>query len=599
MTVDHARKNAARIRAAESGQGYIRANAAARCDRSPEPEAAVSSRFVLSGFPGGYYPGVKRDHQWMVDVFRDSSGRGLPRGLAPYSAPAHSWESFIQDELNGATPRARCAPAGPAALRDYQEAQVARPAAALRRGAPGYLWAFPTGSGKTPMAIRAACALAGPGTLRILVVTRLAVIPAWRAAIDRFAAGAHRWVVANPERLWRLLDCPHADLDALAVEDAVRVVTAEGASRVGWDVVIVDECHMLANAQSQRAHTMRRLVQRPQGGRAFVLWASATPFTTPLESAYVSGLIAFAAGVDAPGEDVDYRLWLKELGLRLNTDRAGRWFHRFNRPDVTELRRLLYEAGVGAAASPEELSLPVQEREVVPLALSAQDRARYELTWQEFRRAENLAVFEGSEPGSYRVEALRRVQKASLLKAPYVARLVVEQVRQGRQVVVPMWFVESIDKFAVNIARGLREAGLDDRVVAITGRDSHLRERKRVAFQLGEAKVMVLNALEGINAQAGEENTDGHGARATDAARVCVIADVLTGGKRALQAEGRTQRDGRSAPVVYAYAAGTGEQEWTAATFRSLSNTLSLARNDRDASMFACLADEISRRGTA
>ncbi|MFF4331180.1 DEAD/DEAH box helicase family protein [Streptomyces sp. NPDC001591] len=592
MTTDHARKSAIRQQARISGQNYLQAAVSAVAG-SLDPIRATGQQFVLSSEFCGSFAGVVRNRDWLVDVYAAREGRCLPRGLAAFEAPLHSWERYVQGEINHQPlvlpPLAGTVPP----LHEYQQEQVARLVAARRENAPGYLWALPTGSGKTPMAVRAVCAAAGRSTQKILVVTRLPVVPAWRAAIDRFATSPHRWVVINPERLWRLLRHPEADLHRMPADEAAKLVAHEGVSRVDWDTVIVDECHMLANPQSRRTLTLQRLLARSDRRHAFAMWASATPFSEPEESAYLAKLIAHAAGVQAPAEEVDYRLWLKELGMRLNNDRRGRWYHRFNRADVSRLRSLLYESGVGSAATASDLDLPEQERDVVPIQLSEADRVRYERAWVEFRRSEGLAVFSDVDPGSYRVEALRKVQKASLVKAPYVADIVVEQVRRGRQVVVPMWFVESIEEVAVWIARGLRKAGLGERVVAITGRHVELRERKRVAFQRGEALVVVLNALEGINLHAGEANTDGRGARATSTPRVCVIADVLTGGKRALQAEGRTQRDGRSAPVIYACAAGTGEAEWTAATFRSLSNTLALSTNERDSAMFACLADQI------
>ncbi|MFE9846550.1 DEAD/DEAH box helicase family protein [Streptomyces goshikiensis] len=597
MTTDHARKSAVREQARITGENYLRAAAVGTTAPSPEPIRTTGRQFVLSGFCGSF-AGVVRNRRWLVDVYPAQEGRGLPRGLAPFEAPLHSWERYVQREINHEVlpPRPQAGTVPP--LRDYQQEQVARLVAARREGAPGYLWALPTGSGKTPMAVRAVCAAAGRTPQKILVVTRLPVVPAWRATIDRFATSQHSWVVINPERLWRLLDHPETGLHRMRGDEAAKLVAQEGVSRVDWDTVVIDECHMLANSESRRARTVQRLLARSDGGQAFALWASATPFTEPEESAYLGNLIAHAAGVQPPAGEVDYRLWLKELGLRLNNDRRGRWYHRFNLPDVTRLRTLLYESGVGSAATASDLNLPEQERDVVPIVLSGSDRVRYDRAWEEFRRSEGLSVFADSSPGSYRVEALRKVQKASFVKAPYVARIVVDQVRRGRQVVVPMWFVESIDEVAVGIARELRAAGLNERVVAINGRDVELRERKRVAFQRGEALVVVLNALEGINLHAGEANTDGKGGRATSTPRVCVIADVLTGGKRALQAEGRTQRDGRSAPVIYAYAAETGEAQWTAATFRSLSNTLSLNTNDRDSAAFADLADHITPQDT-
>ncbi|WP_141754312.1 hypothetical protein [Streptomyces agglomeratus] len=162
-------------------------------------------------------------------------------------------------------------------------------------------------------------------------------------------------------------------------------------------------------------------------------------------------------------------------------------------------------------------------------------------------------------------------------------------LRRGRQAVLPT--LEAINEVAAHVARGLHEAGLAERVVAISSRDGRLSERKRIGFQHVEALVVVLNALEGINLYAGERNAEGGGRDATATPRVCLIAHVLTGGRTALQAEGRTQRDERSAPVLYTCEAGTEEAERTAATFRSLSNTPSPNMNDR--------ADQITPQDTA
>ncbi|WP_094191726.1 DEAD/DEAH box helicase family protein [Streptomyces katrae] len=448
MTADHARKSAARQQAHISGQNYLQAafNIAAG---APEPVRAAGQQFVLSSDFCGSFAGVVHDRKWLVDVYPAQAGRGLPRGLTPFEAPPHSWERYVQGEINHQPlpppPLAGTVPP----LREYQQNQVARLLSARREKAPGYLWALPTGSGKTPMAVRAVCAAAGQTPQKILVVTRLPMVPAWRAAIDRFATSRHRWVVINPERLWRLLRHPDADLHRMPTDGAAKLVAYEGVPRVDWDTVIVDECHMLANFESRRTRTLQRLLARSDGGHAFAMWASATPFSEPEVSAYLARLIAHAAGVQAPAEGADYRLWLKELGMRLNNDRRGRWYHRFNRADVSRLRALLYESGVGSAATASDLDLPEQERDVVPIQLSEPDRVRYERAWEEFRRSEGLAVFSDLDPGSYRVEALRKVQKASLVKAPYVADIVVKQVRQGRQVVVPMWFVKSIEEVAV------------------------------------------------------------------------------------------------------------------------------------------------------
>jgi superfamily II DNA helicase RecQ len=72
-----------------------------------------------------------------------------------------------------------------------------------------------------------------------------------------------------------------------------------------------------------------------------------------------------------------------------------------------------------------------------------------------------------------------------------------------------------------------------------------------------------------------------------------VVADVLTGGKRTLQAEGRASRDGQHALAVYVYVPGTTEEAWLARMLRSAANTQALARTSADARALTELADQL------
>jgi hypothetical protein len=104
---------------------------------------------------------------------------------------------------------------------------------------------------------------------------------------------------------------------------------------------------------------------------------------------------------------------------------------------------------------------------------------------------------------------------------------------------------------------------------------------------------VVVNALEGINLHAGERDVDGQGHDATSAFRVCLIAAVLTGGKRTLQAEGRTQRDGQYSLAVYVYVRGTTEEAWLCRILRAAASTQALAQAATDAEALTELADQL------
>ncbi|MFF7644085.1 DEAD/DEAH box helicase family protein [Streptomyces canus] len=535
------------------------------------------------------YPGVARHARWGLPVYR---GRRLPPALADFAAPRHSWERLVQDVLNGVPPssvRERKQPE----LRDYQLPRVEKMRAAFLAGAPGFLLADPTGSGKTPMAITT---VSGLPVQLVLVVTKLSVVPAWRAAIDYFGTGAQRWVVINPEQMWRLFEHPWHPLATLPADEAAAIAAQSGRCRVDFGAVITDESHILADPMSIRSRMHARIMDQDEGRRPWWLRLSATPFTAPHETRYAADLIAHVTGAEEPG-DVDrgdYLDWLRgECGFQLNTDTGGRWHHVDNAHDVDRVKELLYDSAVGASSSPRELGLPDQARELRPVELSAEDYRKYTQAWREFRQAVGLAIDDTDDDGDGRQAALRRVQRASFLKVPQVAAVVADLVADGYQVCVPTWFLETVRALVEHIAWELKSRSLPDRVVDITGEDVGLRERKRQAFQLGRCKVVVFNALEGINLHAGERNVDGVGTDATSAPRATVVADVLTGGKRTLQAEGRASRDGQHALAVYVYVAGTTEEAWLARMLRSASNTQALARASADARALTELADQL------
>ncbi|MFF8917831.1 DEAD/DEAH box helicase family protein [Streptomyces sp. NPDC015032] len=540
------------------------------------------------------FPGVQRDDTWGYPVFR---GRRLPKPLAPWAAQTFSWEWLIQDVLNGRLvppPAVRERPA----LRPHQTEPVRLMMQAYQDRAPGFLLAYPTGSGKTAMAI---CGALGVSSLRtVLVVTRLDVVPAWRNLIRYFGSGGKRWVVIHPEQLWRLFKHPLHRLAALPAETAAAYAAASGVPRVVFDAVILDESHMLADPMSQRSQLVDRLTapDPKTKRRPWCVWTSATPFSSPVETGYASALIAHAAGVAAPGRLArgDYVKWLGLLGFELNKDK-GRWTHDLNRGDVALLDKLLYSSGVGASASAEELGLPMQTRELRPVELPPGDQKMYEAAWNEFQAAHGLDTTHDNDPregdNAAQSEPLRNVQKASLLKAPQVAQIVAGLVEEGCQVVVPAWYLDSISAIARHTAAALKARGLPDRVVEITGADRANRELKRQAFQGGLATVAVVNALEGINLQAGERGGAGRGRDATKTPRACVIADVLTGGRRTLHAEGRTQRDGQRSLTVYVYVPGTTEEAWLARTLRAAAGTQALKRASEDARVLNDLAAQL------
>lgn len=540
------------------------------------------------------YPGLKRDRNWGgAWVYR---GQRLPAALVSYRAARHTWEHLVEDLLNGRplvpqTHQARRRPD----LHPYQGPRVEEIGAAHGDSAPGYLLVAPTGSGKTLISVEG---LSDRPVEVILVITKRGIIPAWLRTIEEFSAG-RRWVVMNPERLWKLFTHPQLLLADVPAERAAQLAAHEGTPHVRFDAVVVDESQILANARSQRSQLVHRLTHPERGKSPFVLPVSATPFSRLSETSYAADLIAWAAGVKPPVERTgpEYLDWLATVRL---TDEDGT---QRGLGDVDTVKELLYRRGVGSSVAAEDLGLPAQERTLHPIELTGAERAHYERAWAEFLRLYNPDAAEDQPFANAGSEALQRVMQASLLKVPQVTAHVVRLVKEGHQVIVPAWYQRTVQALAGRISRELRRQGLPDKVVQITGLEPQWREARRIAFQTGRALVAVTNVVEGINLHAGEANTDGKGAGATMAPRRTVIADVLTGGKKLVQVEGRGQRDGQSAPVDYLFVRGTKEQEWLSRSLHAAADTqhLSHALADSEAlqRLHAELDDDLEAQGQA
>jgi hypothetical protein len=524
-------------------------------------------------------------------------GHQFPEGLAPFACRPYSWEAYVQDGINGT----RSTPSGrnPWTLRPRQLEETARICRARTDlQAPGYVLNLPTGGGKTLTAVEAADR--ADNDRPVLVITPLATIPEWRRVIDSHASDRHQWVLINPHRILTLFQARDTTLSHLPHRRRLDMLREQGVCCVEFSTLILDESQLFCYTESQRTQLLRRLFYQ------FRISASATPWNNPLQTAYVAEELAWAADVEPP-EDVThgYRAWLRTaLGLQLNTDADGRWQASDNAHDVAKLTRLLYDRGVGSAADVSDLGLPSQARELAPIELTSQERRIYDAAWRDFLAAHGKSTEDVEEPSIGLSMALRNLQKASRLKIPALTDIIVDYVARGYQVSCPMFFRDSVSELARATAIALEQRGLPNRVLEITGADNtgagrggggaDRRERKRQAFQLGAASVLIFNAFEGINLHAGERNVGGCGHDATMTPRVTVMGDVLLGGKRMLQAEGRCQRDGQIAPAIFPFTEGTIEQEWLALSLNAAANAQELSRRVGDADQLRWLANELT-----
>ena len=566
----------------------------------------MSYTFVLTG-DARRHPGVHTHPTYGVSTY---TGTSLPASLDESRAPSHSLEAFIETLINSPAPP-HTNPGTAPMLTHGQEEVVGDIVTAQAAGLPGFILAYPTGSGKTVMAIETVNRL---GLDRVLVIVPKRAISQWRATLDRFATGHTRWIVINPERLYSLFTLPGArGMHTLPYESRAELAYDIGSLLVSsFDMVITDEAHGFANGTTARTQLWMKVVGWHDNGArpdAFTLNMSATPWSAPRETVHSAHIIAHAVGAPVPdmySVRTDYLSWLKStLSLNHNLTGYREWSWHLNLSDVDVLARHIYAQGMGSAADRTSVGLPVQTRSLTRLTLSAKDYADTELLWAEFLAEYNPDVLAETGFDDIRESHVGKIQQIGKIKAPYVAHLVVDQLERGRQVVVPAWHhvvVDALEKAIEREAAARLGASPQRRVLSITGHDTATEQAVKVrGFQSGVFPVIITSTTQAINLHAGEVGGGLGGEDATTAERVTIFGDALAGGKRAFQAEGRATRQQTIAHAIYTVADNTMEEQALARIFRRLTNTRALTNQSVDAVMtdadiasFSALADALT-----
>lgn len=471
-------------------------------------------------------------------------GRQIPPALAPFRALPYSWEMRVQEELAEAAPLPPRSPTAKIELRPHQVSAVRAIAAARAAKLPGFLLADDVGLGKTISAWAAILQMRDVKT--VLIVSPLAVVAHWRRTIEAMGDGGKQIVVLNYDRLGKLFE----------ISDAARkkVRTKKGLARAGTapetDLIVLDESHRCKNPTAARSKLAAKLV----ANAGFTLWLSATAGQNPLELSYLAPLLAAATGARA--KDLkDFEQWCIDQDLGVTRGTFGKWEWRGDRADCEKVRALLFDAPrpgaspAGLRRRPEDIvGWPAINRMLTPIELAPEARALYDEAWTAFRREMDLAP-RGKDPKSALAAILRLRQKSSLVRAAGTVELARELLDNGHQVAISVAFIETLTTI-----REMFESGIGAVKCAVIhgGIPAGERERERMRFQTGEARVVLFTVEEGISLHQGEHN---------DAPRSEIIHDLRWSAIQMAQIEGRCHRDGRFAQVYWAYADATVEEK--------------------------------------
>ncbi len=480
--------------------------------------------------PGAVWHAGLQAHVWV--------GGELPAALVPYDPPPHSFERFVEDELNE-QPRPR-PPARPLTPRDLQCDGADVVAAHAAAGGRVFLLGDDPGVGKTGTAILAVKAIAEQRDVRrvLVVADRPAAItiPHWTRSIAGFGDGGLRWCVTTWDRLG-------------------KVAAVQRATGARFDIVVADEAHMVRHTTTQRWKHWKAVSGAGRVKDApYVLACTATPAHTPLELPYLAPEFAVRHG-DGLREWADLPARLAARGFHVERGRYGwQWTEDADerRADLAVLQGWLADADPPATLHRPAPWGPVSVSGA-PVALTPAERTSYEAEWSEFRAEMQLAR-RSRQSARGRAALLRFRQKAGLIRVEATVDWVKAQVEAERQVAVSVEFVETA-------ADPIREALLDAKipVAGIYGRDLFDVEAERLRFQRGEAQVCVFTVTASISLHSGELLPDG--LHASELPRVGLFHQPRFSGIQARQVTGRTHRDGKTSPWLVAFAEDTVEEQ--------------------------------------
>lgn len=562
--------------------------------------------------PWGYkHPDVQYWKDQKIHVYK---GALLPPELRKFASEDFSYARWREDELNGMV-----SPPEKGAVRFTPKPHQLDAAKKLFKfynaGSRGFLIADKTGLGKTLSTLAGVTAIAkkeGFGVKnkgKLLIVCPKGVIPQWRQTLHNYPVSTAllRVMVINYQQLNKLLAAPATARVAKKAATKNRQTSAKGVPTVDWDYIVYDEAHSLKNfptsTTSLAATNIAKLEKTYRKGvEPFVVYSTATPGSSPLNFACMAGIIAPLLSASANAKNITPSTWgsfLEKEGFAVSKGKSGYtwatvpWFGK-NSTDPMEKKK--YELSVAKAKqtqrkdaqrigkglikpnapfimrSPKDIAgWPEQQVIALPIALTSSQQPVYEEAWTRFRNWLRLTPARHDPKGAL-VENLRYRQKSSLLKVDSMTETVADFVEAGNQVFISVQFMETLDRYKEALTKK------KIRVVEMSGRNVTERETMRLAFQRGEADVVLCTVVAGISLHANEILPDG--TKASTRTRITVLHDVRLNNLDSDQALGRAHRDGENSVAYIPFIEKTVEESSIASYGNKTSNMKSMTGSE-------------------
>lgn len=416
---------------------------------------------------------------------------------------------------------------------------------------------------------------------KLLVVCPKSVIPQWQQTLHNYpiSTALLRPMVINYQQLNKLLQTPASGRVAKKKSTKNRQTARNGVPTIDWDYIVFDESHYLKNynksAMSLAASNVAQLEKKYTKGKTpFVIFSTATPGSTPLNMSIMAGILAplisqkdYAKNVTPAGwgdflmkenfavsksksgyswisvpsmkqdlplsEKRKYELRVQEIKAqqRKDSQRIGKALIRSDSPFVMR--------------SPKDIQgWPEQQIIPFPIELTTKQYPIYMEAWTRFRNWLRMTPAK-SDPKGALVERLRYRQKSSLLKVDSVVDFIEDQINSDNQIYVSCEFMETIDR----LSESLRKKGIS--CVEYSGRNVADREKERIKFQKGHAKVIISSVVAGVSFHANEILPDG--TKASSVPRITIILDIKDNNLDTEQSLGRAHRSGENSVAYLPY----------------------------------------------
>lgn len=476
--------------------------------------------------------------------------------LKDFQPDDYSWESYIMDKATGntTTPHPTGDNEDTYILREDQREDVNTIVEAFHSGAPEFLVANGTGTGKTVTTLAAVKEI---NPKSVLIICPAPVIPVWRKHIADMGDGGRTYVVINYESLKKIIKPPTQAVDAKKTSTQNKHIALHGTPYEVFDMVIADEAHKTKNPTSQQS----RIVGMMSMKAPYTLKLTATPGKDPAQLHHLWRLLSWNTGDPIKvSDEKDFGKFVSWCGKHNVSGIEPAPFGNgivFKGDDtsVRTFEELLYGSTIHPRTAikrvPDDWSATV--RQTLPVKLTQEDKKAYE---KVVSAAKNY-IIDGKTTGSMDMTkglaaliSLR--QKAGILKAPHAvdyAKYCIDDL--GEQVVITAVFHNTVEV----LSQLLDDQNIDH--VIITGEtEKKDKENLRIQFQKGEVPVVITTITTGISLHEGEDSTN-----ATDNTRRMIVVDTHWSPIEHTQLEGRINRNGKSGVITIPFLHDTVDEK--------------------------------------